>query len=99
MICVSSQVLKEFANFAFKKTKKSAAQINAMLAKIGSYSFVADTKELIYDATTGKEKWQVGFHDALMLAAANKAGCTAICTEDLNDGQVYDTVKTINPFK
>ena len=87
------------ANFAFKKTKKSAAQINAMLAKIGSYSFVADTKELIYDATTGKEKWQVGFYDALMLAAANKAGCTAIYTEDLNDGQVYDTVKTINPFK
>ena len=36
---------------------------------------------------------------ALMLAAANKAGCTAIYTEDLNDGQVYDTVKTINPFK
>ena len=99
MICVSSQVLKEFANFAFKKTKKSAAQINAMLAKIGSYSFVADTKELIYDATTGNEKWQVGFYDALMLAAANKAGCTAIYTEDLNDGQVYDTVKTINPFK
>ena len=98
MICVSSQVLKEFANFAFKKTKKSAAQINAMLAKIGSYSFVADTKELIYDATTGKEKWHVGFYDALMLAAANKAGCTAIYTEDLNDGQVYDTVKTINPF-
>ena len=99
MICVSSQVLKEFANFAFKKTKKSAAQINAMLAKIGSYSFVADTKKLIYDATTGKEKWQVGFYDALMLAAANKAGCTAIYTEDLNDGQVYDTVKAINPFK
>ena len=59
MICVSSQVLKEFANFAFKKTTKSAAQINAMLAKIGSYSFVADTKELIYDATTGKEKCNI----------------------------------------
>ena len=99
MICVSAQVLKEFANFAFKKTKKSAAQINAMLAKISSYSFVADTKELIYDATVGKEKWQVGFYDALMLAAANKAGCAAICTEDLNDGQTYDTVKAINPFK
>ena len=99
MICVSSQVLKEFANFAFKRTKKTAAQINAMLAKIGSYSFAADTTELICDATTGKEKWQVGFYDALILAAANKAGCTVIYTEDLNDGQVYDTVKTINPFK
>jgi predicted nucleic acid-binding protein len=99
MICVSSQVLKEFANFAFKKTKKSAAQINAMLTKIGSYSFVADTRGLIREATIGKEKWQVGFYDALMLAAANKAECAAIYTEDLNDGQIYGTVKTVNPFK
>ncbi len=29
VICVSSQVLKEFANFAFKKSAKTADQINA----------------------------------------------------------------------
>lgn len=98
MICVSSQVLKEFANYAFKKTRKSAAQINAILEKIGSYAFVADTKELVLEAVTGKEKWQVGFYDAMMLAAANKAGCAVVYTEDLNDGQRYDGVIARNPF-
>lgn len=85
MICVSSQVLKEFANFAFKRTRKSAAEINATLLKIGAYSFVADTKELITDGVIGKEQWQVGFYDALMIAAANKAGCSTMYTEDLNN--------------
>ena len=98
VICVSSQVLKEFANFAFKKTTKSAAEINAMLTKIGSYSFVADTKELIADGVIGKETWQVGFYDALMIAAANKAGCSTIFTEDLNNGQKYGNVTAVNPF-
>ncbi len=99
MICVSSQVLKEFANFAFKRTRKTAAEINATLLKIGAYSFVADTKELIADGVIGKERWQVGFYDALMVAAANKAGCSTMYTEDLNDGQKYGNVVAINPFK
>ena len=98
IICVSSQVLKEFANFAFKKTAKSAVEINAMLAKIGSYTFVADTRELIADGVVGKETWQVGFYDALMIAAANKAGCSTIFTEDLNNGQKYGNVTAVNPF-
>ena len=98
-ICVSSQVLKEFANFAFKKTEKTAAQINAMLSKIASYGFVADTTELVFAGVTGKEEWQVGFYDALIVAAANKAGCSVLYTEDLNDGQVYGNVLAVNPFR
>ena len=99
IICVSSQVLKEFANFAFKKTRKSAGEINAALLKIGSYSFVADTRELIAEGVTGTEAWQVGFYDALVIAAANKAGCSILYTEDLNDGQKYGNVMAVNPFR
>ncbi len=99
VICVSSQVLKEFANFAFKKSAKTAAQINAMLSKIASYGYVSDTKDLIFSGVTGKEEWQVGFYDALILAAANKAGCSIIYSEDLNDGQKYGNVTAVNPFK
>ena len=39
------------------------------------------------------------FYDSLMLAAAESAGCGEILTEDLNDGQLYGTVRAINPFK
>ena len=92
-------MLKEFANFAFKKSAKTAVQINAMLSKIASYGYVSDTKDLIFSGVTGKEEWQVGFYDALILAAANKAGCSIIYTEDLNDGQKYGNVTAVNPFK
>ena len=98
VICVSSQVVKEFANFAFRKTDKSAAEINAMLSKIGSYAFVADTKELIREGVAAKETWQVNFYDALIIAAATKAGCSTIFTEDLNSGQKYGSVIAVNPF-
>ena len=98
-ICVNAQVLKEFANFAFKRTKKSADEINAMLKKMASYSFVPDTKELVMQAVVLKERYDVGFYDSLMLSAANKAKCDVIYTEDLNSGQKYGTVTAINPFK
>ena len=98
-ICVNAQVLKEFANFAFKRTKKSAVEINAMLKKMASYSFVPDTKELVMQAVILKERYDVGFYDSLMLSAANKAKCDVIYTEDLNSGQKYGTVTAINPFK
>ncbi|MBR4251546.1 MAG: hypothetical protein IKQ15_04520 [Kiritimatiellae bacterium] len=39
------------------------------------------------------------FYDSLMLAAAESAGCREILTEDLNDGQMYGTIKAVNPFK
>ena len=98
-ICVNAQVLKEFANFAFKRTKKSADEINAMLKKMSSYSFVPDTKELVMQAVVLKERYDVGFYDSLMLSAANKAKCDVIYTEDLNSGQKYGAVTAINPFK
>ena len=98
-ICVNAQVLKEFANFAFKRTRKSADEINAMLKKMSSYSFVPDTKELVMQAVALKERYDVGFYDSLMLSAANKAKCDVIYTEDLNSGQKYGAVTAVNPFK
>ena len=98
-ICVNAQVLKEFANFAFKRTKKSADEINVMLKKMASYSFVPDTKELVMQAVALKERYDVGFYDSLMLSAANKAKCDVIYTEDLNSGQQYGAVTAVNPFR
>ena len=31
--------------------------------------------------------------------AAQENGCDEILTEDLNDGQMYGSVKAVNPFK
>jgi len=39
------------------------------------------------------------FIDSLLLVAAQENGCDEILTEDLNDGQMYGSVKAVNPFK
>ena len=46
-----------------------------------------------------KEKFGTQFFDSLLLVAAEENGCDTILTEDLNDGQMYGTVKAVNPFK
>jgi predicted nucleic acid-binding protein len=38
------------------------------------------------------------FYDGMMVAAAERAGCARIWSEDLNSGQVYFGVRVENPF-
>lgn len=37
--------------------------------------------------------------NALIVATAEKLGCTEIVSEDLNDGQLYRGMAVVNPFK
>ena len=46
-----------------------------------------------------RKQYGLQFYDALLLAAAESAGCDKILTEDLNDGQVYCGITAENPFK
>ena len=38
-------------------------------------------------------------YDSLIIAAAKAEDCEIVYSEDLNDGQVVDGVKIVNPFK
>ena len=38
------------------------------------------------------------YWDSLIIAAAERAGCTAILSEDYNTGQTYHGILAINPF-
>ena len=44
-------------------------------------------------------RYNIQFFDSLLLVAAQENGCDEILTEDLNDGQMYGSVKAVNPFK
>lgn len=43
-------------------------------------------------------RFQINYYDALILAAAQLAGCKAIYSEDLNAGQDYGGLQVQNPF-
>jgi predicted nucleic acid-binding protein len=56
-------------------------------------------KATIHHALSIKERYGVSYWDAAVIASANALGCAVIYTEDLNDGQTYEGVRALNPFK
>ena len=55
--------------------------------------------ELIEQAIDISVISQLSFWDSLIIAAAEKAKCEFIISEDLNPEQTYRGVMVINPFK
>jgi predicted nucleic acid-binding protein len=41
----------------------------------------------------------LSFYDALIVAAALDAGCGVLCSEDLQHGQKFGTLRIENPFR
>ncbi len=64
--------------------------------------FVFPTMELtpsLFRAAVGvQQRFQLSYWDAAIITAAKQMGCQTVYSEDLNDGQVYDGVRVINPF-
>lgn len=96
---VSLQVVKEFCNVMVKKSGRPASEISRALNIFHCVQMVAASLETIKRALEIRDSYSIQFYDALMLSSAEAAACDIIFTEDLNDGQLYGTVKAINPFK
>jgi len=45
-----------------------------------------------------RDRFQISYWDAAIIAAARELGCRTIYSEDLSHGQDYDGVKVTNPF-
>jgi len=52
----------------------------------------------VLNALQLRDRFQVSYWDAAIIAAAQDLGCSTIYSEDLNDGQDYGGVKVVNPF-
>ena len=53
---------------------------------------------LVLEAVQIAERFQIGYFDAQILAAAKRMGCATVYSEDLNSGQDYGGVRVVNPF-
>jgi len=54
---------------------------------------------MVVRAVAIKECWQISYWDSLIVAAAERADCETIYSEDLADGQTYCGIKVVNPFR
>jgi len=97
--CISTQVLQEFCNTMRRKTHRSTSEINALLDYFSDLWRCDISKELAREALSVQDEYGISYYDALIVATAEKLGCTQILTEDLNDGQTYRGMVAVNPFK
>jgi predicted nucleic acid-binding protein len=51
------------------------------------------------EALEVQERYQISFWDALVIQAARTSGAKVLYSEDLSDGQFYDSVQVINPLR
>ena len=96
---ISSQVLNEFVNTALNKLKKSDEEVVGHLRQLKTMRVVPVSAEWLERAVVMRSRYDLQFYDSLLLATAEALGCDEILTEDLNDGQMYGSVRAVNPFK
>jgi predicted nucleic acid-binding protein len=96
---LSMQVLQEFY---VNVTRKIATQLPKASARtvVDSYTVwcIDTTPAEISAAFRIEDEAGIGFWDALIIAAARKAGAARVLSEDLNPGQIIAGVRIENPF-
>ena len=99
-LVVSTQVLTEFYAVVTRKlaVPVPAQDAQAMVAQLSALPVVAVDASLVAAAIAGSREWQVSIWDALILRAAEVAGCRLVLSEDLADGATYGSVVVENPF-
>lgn len=99
-IGISAQVLQEFAHNASAKKRLGleAEETETILHAMLDYPVLPVTGELVLEAFTLQQRFQISYWDAAIIAAARSLGCKILYTEDLNAGQDYGGVVAQNPF-
>jgi len=97
---VSAQVLAEFATTMLHKVSPPA-NVDAVIRALDALSalrLVMLDAELVRRAAEAHKAYGIHFYDGMIVAAAERAGCERILSEDFNAGQEYFGVTVANPF-
>ena len=96
-VCITStQTLNEASNVWLRKHGLNTAQVSKYLDEIEAVcdDIVLIQKKTINKALQIKARFGYSYYDCLILASALENGCDIVLTEDMQDGQFVDTVKS-----
>ena len=98
---ISVQVLAEFAAAMLQKMTPPprTEDVLAALDALCAIKVVPPDGEIVRRAVQAREQYGVHFYDGMILAAAERGGCTRIWSEDFNRGQEYFGIVVENPFR
>lgn len=96
----STQVLQEFYVNATRKSARPLTAVEALewVEMLAERPCVEISTDMVRDAIATSARWQVSYWDAAILVAAEHLGAGTLYSEDLNNGQLYGTVRVVNPF-
>jgi predicted nucleic acid-binding protein len=97
---VSTQVLQELAVNVRRslRNRLSMAQATRLVESFLAWEVVINQPKAVLRAMEIEERFQISFWDAMIVQAAQSAGCEILYSEDLSHGQEYDGVLVVNPF-
>lgn len=96
---VSTQVLIEYVSVAFRKLHQDPIVVDEQVAYYASsMAVIVVDPGLIRRAIGLQARHRINYYDALILTAAESAGCEVLYSEDLNAGQSYSGIRVVNPF-
>jgi len=98
---LSTQVLQEVCVNLRRKALKplSIEEVRAIVQDYLAWEVVTNSQESILQALDTERRFRISFWDALVVQAAEGSGCEILYSEDLNHGQVFDSVRVVNPFR
>lgn len=101
LMMISTQVLAEFAATLLYKLNPplSAQDVMVLLDALGPVRLVVPDGEMVRRAVEAHAKYGLHFYDGMIVAAAERAGCATIWSEDLNPEQKYFGVAVASPFQ
>jgi predicted nucleic acid-binding protein len=97
----SVQVAQEFFVNATGKLKPPLSSADAMkfLRAVSPEAVVALDYALFEEAVQIQDHCKISYWDSAIVAAAKRGRCNTLYSEDLADGQIYDGIRVVNPFR
>ena len=98
---ISVQVLNEFVSvsrrrlkYEWKQITEAVSDLRVIFHPVGQLSMM----EAHINALAISASYEFNIYDSLIIASALQARCSILLTEDLQAGQVIDSVTIVNPF-
>jgi predicted nucleic acid-binding protein len=97
---LSVQVLGEFFVVVTRRIKNplSVPEAEKVVAILAALPITPIDLSLVRRAIETQKEYGISYGDALIIAAAERADCVRVLSEDLNAGQIYNNVLVENPF-
>ncbi|MGQ0814090.1 MAG: PIN domain-containing protein [Gemmatimonadota bacterium] len=98
---VSTQVLQEYYVVMTEKLKPGLSRLAARddLRLLQAWQPIPIDRPLLETAWSIEDRFELSFWDALIVAAAQRCNAEYLLSEDLQDGQSFDDVRVLNPFR